>query len=190
MRYGIRRQGGIVRIAVLATATLLISGAEIRAQSIARTPNQAQAEGAAFVSVNAMSVQPAFVARPYGGTKDRRCVDEFAADTVAGEALRSGDFIIRGGHSLRAGRADKILWIPLHPEPSASTPPASTPLVVRAARVASASDTLRETIPGLAHSHAEYGYPSTLTLPRGGEWVVVATAGPNWGCFLLHVAEH
>ena len=28
-------------------------------------------------------------------------------------------------------------------------------------------------------------YPGIIAIPRAGTWAIVATAGPDWGCFLL-----
>ena len=32
-------------------------------------------------------------------------------------------------------------------------------------------------------------FPSLVALPRGGTWLLIATGGPNWGCFILTLPE-
>jgi hypothetical protein len=104
--------------------------------------------------------------------------------------LRSGEFIIRSGIltpvTQRPPFGYKILWVPLHsPFEFRST------LLIRAARLASPSDSLRQTVADAAYQpgapRRESGFPSLVDFPRGGRWLVVATAGPDWGCFVLGV---
>ena len=37
--------------------------------------------------------------------------------------------------------------------------------------------------------HPDYFYPSGLELRSGGRWMLVATMGPNWGCFVIELGE-
>jgi hypothetical protein len=156
------------------------------AQSIPRSTSQAEAEGAAFAHANGAS-QPNFMTRAVAGTNERKCIAPAVGDSLQAGALRSGNFIVRGSlageFGPHAGRARKFLWIPLH-----SVEAAPTPLVIRAA-AATSPDTVRATFPGPVHSHGQYGYPSTLEFPSPGRWIVVATSGDDWGCFLLDVAR-
>jgi hypothetical protein len=61
-------------------------------------------------------------------------------------------------------------------------------LLLRARRVGSDADTVLKVVHGV-RSHSEYGYPSGDTLPKPGEWIVVATSRGEWGCFVLRVGE-
>jgi hypothetical protein len=168
----------------------------VSAQNIPATVREAEAEGADLAH-NAPQVagQPYF-SRPFGGTAERRCVvaAEYVAYTSAPDgSLRSGDFIVRGGFldaswgGFQAVKEYKVLWLPLHGS-SMHKPP----LVVRAARIGNSADSVRFRIEGLAHGEDRsgplYGYPSEVSLPSAGKWLVVATAGNDWGCFVLDVA--
>jgi hypothetical protein len=63
---------------------------------------------------------------------------------------------------------------------------------IRAARIGNPADSVRFRIEGLAYSPGPfgrlYGYPSSVSFPSAGQWVIVATAGNDWGCFVLDVA--
>ena len=166
------------------------------AQRIPTTIPAAEAEGAAFPR----SAAPHTVARdfrsPVSGTSERRCVVP-PPDSLLGDTLRSGDFIVRGsigrrtgpmGHSL--GRARKLLWEPLH---NPYVYPTRSGLLVRAVRLGHSSDTLRLAVahaayPGIKMKYTEAGYPSGFNFPSPGEWLMVATSGTDWGCFLLTIA--
>jgi hypothetical protein len=123
-----------------------------------------------------------------GGTSMRRCVTPPPDDSLVGGALRSGDIVVRtrftGPWGFKSGHGQKVLWLPLH---TAST--SEYPLLIRAARLGNPSDSLRKTITWVAHSHGTYGYPSSVEFPAAGEWIVVTTAGSDWGCFLISVAD-
>jgi hypothetical protein len=34
-----------------------------------------------------------------------------------------------------------------------------------------------------------YGYPSLVSFPKAGQWLVIATAGDDWGCLVVDVVE-
>ncbi len=177
--------------ASLAAALLTTSTTRVlNAQNIPTTIRVAEAEGADFAHDAPQVVgQSYFSDSPFGGTADRRCVASMEQNWAG--SLRSGDFIVRGTSSgtLQAGKERKVLWIPLHGSPSRKPP-----LVVRAARVGNPADSVRFRIEGLAHGSGTsgplYGYPSSVSFPSAGQWIVVATAGNDWGCFVLDVAPH
>ncbi len=171
----------------LPIAALLLIGARIMtAQSIPTTIAAAEAEGAAFPHSAAPRNVSSAYQTPVGGTTDRRCVS--AAEYRPAGGLRSGDFIIRGGLGMRATRGDQILWLPWHnPFEYRDT------LVVRAGRLGSPADTVRITRSGWAwqmgHPRTDSGFPSTVTLPSAGTWLLIATAGMDWGCFEVTVSD-
>jgi hypothetical protein len=180
----------------LGLAVALVIGSTARvvnAQNIPATIPQAEAEGAGFVHDDSLLARQRYFAelplRPNGslrwgeggGTSERRCV----SDSLPAWSLRSGEFIVRG-RDFEAGVKHKVVWFPLHG--SALSKP---PLMVRAARMESPADSVRLRVDGLAHggSNAEplYGYPSEVLFPSAGRWLVIATAGGDWGCFVLDV---
>jgi hypothetical protein len=154
------------------------------------TVAQADAEAAAYSRADTASAPQTFFARPSAGTSARRCVDSRSAeDRQATGSLRSGEMIVRGrwndSAGLHAGREDKFLWLPLH-----GSADFKAPLVIRADRVGEPADSLRLTIARLARGGRHmYGYPSLVAFPTPGRWLVVATAGSDWGCFILDVSK-
>ena len=109
--------------------------------------------------------------------------------------VKSGEFKIGGQVSpvdpLKAGQQGKIWWAPVH---NAKDMP---PLVLRGRNLTTMKDTVRLTISGVAYtgtpgsrtpeSRRTYFFPSGTTLPTAGRWLVIATSGANWGCFVLTV---
>jgi len=81
----------------------------------------------------------------------------------------------------------KVFWLPLHtPADIRET------LRLRATRIGQPSDSIRIRVPaagtpGAPRSAA--GFPSGVTFPEAGQWVVVATAGSDWGCFLFNISS-
>ena len=106
--------------------------------------------------------------------------------------IRSGEFVIGGNlggfSATRGGKPTKIWWAP---QVNSKNMP---PLVVRGWNVGVPTDTFRFTtdrvaVPGKQSSvpadQRDYFFPSGITLPHAGRWLVVATSGSNWGCFFL-----
>jgi hypothetical protein len=167
----------------------------VRAQNIPTTVREAEAQGADFAHDAPQVAQQPYFSDPFGGTAERRCVVAAAYDAYTSAphgSLRSGDFIVRGGFlnaswgGFQAVKGYKVVWLPLHGSSL------QKPLVVRAARVGNAADSVRFRVEGLAYSPGPsgrlYGYPSEVSFPSAGHWVIVATAGNDWGCFVLDVA--
>ncbi len=164
-----------------------LSAGVLRAQAIARTPAAAEAEGAQFPRVVTAGPPTGLVARTTAGTSERRCIAP-PADADMLDGLRSGDFVVRarltGYWGIRAGKGHKVLWLPVHPASDLRTP-----LLIRAARADQPTDSLRQVVPALTRAHDARGYPSSVEFPTAGEWVVVATAASDWGCFLITVSD-
>ena len=194
-----------MRFLSLAGMTIVVLAAQVsRAQRIPLTVAEAVAEGAAFPHAAVpLAVQPDF-AGPFGGTSERVCAQQ-PNEPIPGGSLRSGDIIIRsrltGRWGLHAGQGHKILWMPLHGPADTSTKMSfaewrnkameHAPLLIRAVRVGVGypADSLRQTVIGLTGGPRQFGFPSTVTFPTAGQWLVIATTGEDWGCFLLTVPE-
>lgn len=123
------------------------------------------------------------------GTGARRCVAGIGRGPV-----RSGEFVIGGELSgkdprdTRKGVAPKIWWSPLHHGPKME-------LLVRGRHVGAGGE-YRFLGTTVAHSsqgpnqqtpieEREYFFPSGIEFLHSGKWVVVATQGSDWGCFIL-----
>ena len=185
----------------ISLAAALIIGSTthvVNAQNIPATIREAEAQGADFAhDAPQVARQPYFSDFPFGGSAERRCVVAAAYNSYTSApngSLRSGDFIVRGGlldaswGGFHAVKEYKVIWVPLHGS-ALRTPP----LVIRAARVGNPADSVRFRVEGLTHSGADrppplYGYRSDVSFPSAGQWVIVATAGNDWGCFVLDVA--
>ncbi len=122
----------------------------------------------------------------YTGSHERRCVD-----TERG-AMRSGDFVA-GPFDLYNGvwrqGYGKLWW---HPN---EMPPEAPVLVVQAIRLDEPADGLvfeakqvaGQSGPTESGATGTRFYPTGIRLPTVGRWMLVATAGNNWGCFILTV---
>jgi hypothetical protein len=142
----------------------------------------AEAEGAVWVRRTELTFQPATGgAEHWVDAAPRKCVR-----AGSGNLVRSGGILIGGEISgPPAGREVKIWWEPMHPAESFS-------LVVRGAKLGPASDTLRYANAGWAVGGSpKVGltgpifYASGIAFPSAGQWLLIATSGPDWGCFLL-----
>lgn len=120
------------------------------------------------------------------GGPSRECVRVPAED---GHIVRSGEFVVGGVLSaLVHGRPIKFWWKPLNSSMNME-------LLVRGRSLGTPSDTLRfessdvtstldsETLEPYEEEAAFVG----IAFPSAGTWVVVATSGRNWGCFVIAV---
>jgi hypothetical protein len=74
----------------------------------------------------------------------------------------------------------KVLWLPLH-DPRERR----DALLLRGTRIGHPADSIRIRVPEAAANPRATGFPSLVSFPKAGQWVVVATAGNDWGCFLV-----
>lgn len=123
-----------------------------------------------------------------GDSVPRSCVTGWDAGPA-----RSGEFTIGGQISafrpLRAGKTGKIWWKPL--KAAADMPP----LVVRGRNLGNARDSVHYRTTAVAWpgspgvivppSRRSYFFPSGFAVPSAGRWLVIATSGTNWGCFIV-----
>jgi len=158
----------------------------VAAQDEAQLVVQAEYEGSKYGRLDLPGTLGANFRTEVNGTSDRKCVEGYERGPV-----RSGEFVIGGqlGGMLgaTAGLPAKIWWAPLHFGSSMPT------LVVRMRNLAAPTDTVvvsNNRIGFVKSSESggnEYFFPSGITLPRAGRWLLVASSGPNWGCFILRV---
>ncbi len=162
--------------------TVTVPIPDARTALIATTVARAEAEGKKWPTVSVPSTQPEHSGtRVLFGDAPRSCV---GAHSIG--PLRSGEFLVggeMGGAVAVKGsvRAAKIWWMPKYPVRNDS-------LVVRAALLGSPTDTLRLEMTTWSSSgpgKGPWAYPSATRLPKTGRWLVVATSGPNWGCFVF-----
>ena len=166
------------------------------AQRIPTTIQAAEAEGASFPRGATPPVVASNFTSPFEGTAERKCVVPPADDFPPGGSLRSGEFILHGQFGRTGpmgnviGRARKLMWEPLH---NPYVYPTRTGLLVRGVRLGHPSDTLRLAVaraayPGTKQKYTEAAYPSGFHFRSAGQWLMVATSGSDWGCFLLTIA--
>lgn len=179
------------RALVLVALLSVMTARRGAAQRIPLTLAEANSEGAAAAHGDVPARTARAFRQGFDGTSNRTCVNPTSSNDAGTGSLRSGDIIIRarlsGDWRPRANRDYKILWFPLHnPFEYPDT------LLIRAVRLGDASDTLRLSVPHWAWAtgapKTESGFPSLVRFPSPGNWLVVATAGPDWGCFVLNVA--
>src|SRR5690242_16588525 len=175
---------------VLLTALVLRTAPAVLAQSIPRTVAEAEMEGAAFPRGGSPTDSSHFFRTSFVGMAARKCVDLVPASVPSGGSFRSGDILIRSvffGAPARARSTYKVLWVPLHsPYMYPDT------LVIRGVRIEAPADSLRMVVDAFGYAprpapKSEAGFPSLVTFPSAGTWLVLATAGNDWSCFRLTV---
>ena len=164
-------------------ATRAIEGGRpsVAADSMPRAIAEAEAQGARHPRAEVNNpLQNAPGMAP--GSNERKCV------SVDGfNAARSGDFVAGAfsgyDQAWRTGYG-KVWW-----QPANATRDHAPPLIVRATRLGQGDATRVFEFPDITvpvGSNMLF-YPSGTHVPTTGQWMLVATAGPNWGCFLLTV---
>lgn len=149
-----------------------------------------EAEGRSYPSRKAEAASDPFAAFEWVGSSDRECVE-----VTSLQPTRSGEFVIGGQIAegqLVHERENKIWWAPLN---NALDMP---PLLVRGVRLDPRGDRIGWESSRIAWPPARragssgdptrnFFFPSWFTPPSAGRWLVVATSGDNWGCFILNV---
>lgn len=175
-------------------AAVLLAARVSHAQRIPTTVAEAEAEGAAYSRDPAPAVLPAAY-EEFTGSIEQRCVSA-ADDTTRGvswraaTSRRSGEMILRGRAPIAGPPGNKMLWMPLH-DPGRN--PAT--LLLRGTRLDHPSDTIRLTDspargPARQLGHPDsFGFPTSVVFPTAGRWLVAASTGHDWGCFLIDVSD-
>jgi hypothetical protein len=178
------------RMSLILTLLLATVTHEGAAQRIPLTPREAEAEGVRFARGAVPTRMASEFQGVFRGSADRRCVTPYTEEVLdvsrrAVSPLRSGEFIVGYG-ALIANYPTKIVWMPLHnPSDYPDT------LLIRAVRLGHPGDSLRVSVSywGWSGTRANSGYVSGMSFPSAGTWLVVTTAGNDWGCFQLSVAD-
>ena len=158
--------------------------ASTHAQDVAPIPttvDAAEAEGAKHP--RPVGTEPSMYADAFGPT-DRRCVD--ADGGATDRTARSGEFVagpfnppvFMGNPRSAQGARRKVWWAPRQGT-------AMPPLQLRAAKIDSPNVTVNWTLPSVASNESGQFYNTLFRFPVVGKWLVVVTAGNNWGCFLV-----
>ena len=152
----------------------------------ARLVAQAESEGSKHGRLDPPGTLAANFLKEVAGTSDRKCVEGHEVGPV-----RSGEFVIGGQLGGRkgavAGTPAKIWWAPLHSSAAMPT------LIVRMRNLAAPADTVAFAsnrigfVKSSESGEYEYFFPSVITFPRAGRWLLIAASGPDWGCFILGV---
>ena len=130
------------------------------------------------------------------GSAERRCVavppagvmeHRFDRIWVPTAYMRSGEFQMSGGWPMVHGKGQKLPWTPALPAPGME-------LLLRARHLSGSGETFHVTVTDFIYDPSrspnlpwEKSFPTGVVFPSPGTWVVVGTAGPNWGCLLYTV---
>jgi hypothetical protein len=155
----------------------------------------AEQEGATFPHADKEPPPPSFQADQIIGSAERKCVEIPVGLVPAWR--KSGEFTVGGEiGALWAGQEGKVPWGPFHdPARIGAT------LVVRGSRLDEPGITsrfvssnygwpikeLRQPARDSVVDREHAFYPSGFSLPSAGRWLLVATSGSDWGCFIVTV---
>jgi hypothetical protein len=157
-------------------------------QSAAVAPDavqRAETRGAAYQRGEKRFEQVGVDAQAHVGTKDRKCVEVGDADVVQSGDFVAGSFKFFSGHWQSSG-ARKLWWMPRY-LPNDQAP---GPLLLEATaldRLENVNTYRGESI--VRGAAGFYFFNTDFGLPQAGRWLIVGTAGPNWGCFIVAVKD-
>jgi len=144
---------------------------------------QAEARGAVYQGGEKGPQQLGFDVQIDSGAKDRKCVEVGDGDIVQSGDLVAGSFRFFGSHWQLNG-ARKLWWMPRYLPASQ----ARRPLLVEATaldRPGAVTAYRRDAM--VRGDRGQYFFNTDFGLPEAGRWLIVATSGPNWGCFVVVV---
>jgi hypothetical protein len=157
------------------------------AEAEARTYPRADPDGTTAASFSAVPGSPARTCVDVGpflaSTADQNLPTPGGTGGAAG--IRSGEFVAGPfgnfvAQESRARQEDKLWWVPLHRR-------AMPGLTVRAVPLDEPADGQIFTVNLVAWNADGQFYPSGIALPQAGRWMLIATSGPDWGCFVLRL---
>ncbi|HEX8229636.1 MAG TPA: hypothetical protein VF826_10035 [Chloroflexia bacterium] len=122
----------------------------------------------------------------YPGTAQRTCVDVAKDDIVRSGEFIAGNFqlFIEQWRPNLTEREGKIWWIPLHQDQM----PGLTVKLIRFEDLTTIFQV--RNFPTVGSTGVGSFYPSGVPLPSAGRWRLVATSGPDWGCFDVAVGTN
>jgi hypothetical protein len=187
----------VVLVASLITALMVASG-DISAQQLGSLPTVVdrsglgliEAEGGRYPELPPSHPDPLYWRDDVEGTSERRCVAVPPTGPTAG-AIRSGDFMVTYNAlwQPRVGEQHKVAWAPAENAPQMALQVRGQLMGDPAAPVVINSGLGRATRPGEPPRDDQFFFPSGVTFSKPGEWVMVATSGRNWGCFVFEVVQ-
>ncbi|MDQ5822981.1 MAG: hypothetical protein M3441_02080 [Chloroflexota bacterium] len=122
----------------------------------------------------------------YPGAAQRTCVDVAKYDIARSGEFVAGNFqlFIQQWRPNLPERQGKIWWVPLHQDQMQQ-------LTVKVIRHEDLATIVRvHSFSTIAENEQGSFYPSGIALPSAGRWRLVATSGPNWGCFDVAVGTN
>jgi hypothetical protein len=186
---------------ILLVYTILVSTIAQQPDSLT-TPTSIQAaeqEGQIYPHANTEPPPSILKVDEVIGSAERKCVEIPAGVMPAwpGSYRKSGEFVAGGEiGALRAGREAKVPWSPFH-DPAGI----GATLLVRGSRLDEPGITsrfvssnyawpireLRQPVKDSVVDRDHAFFPSGFMLPSSGRWLLVATSGNDWGCFVVTV---
>ena len=148
----------------------------------------AEAEGEIYPTAAPPERVSTVFERSLRGTAKRECVEAPHRTDV-----RSGEFVARVEHVYTdentGKRYAKIPWSRLHlSEEYLANGGDVAAMTVRVAPLEDSSRIKTRKLPETAGNATGEFYPSGTPLPGRGPWRVIATSGPDWGCFDLKIS--
>jgi hypothetical protein len=164
------------RVAIVASVGLSILAVAIPARAQRTRASADSDSGAMRQFAQAIADAEAEGARHPRTANDetsRRCA------VVQSQVMQSGNFESRGWANYATRGYGKLTWWPAYAH-------AGDTLTVRVISATGRSDTTLFRFGGPVRNYGTGNmmYPSAVRPPPPGAWLFLATAGPNWGCFL------
>lgn len=113
------------------------------------------------------------------GTAERKCIKADTSDMIRSGEFVAGNFRVYIEQWKPDSKLGKLWWNPLHSEAMKS-------LTVRAIPLENPSSVRTFGQSWIVEGEdGTRGYATNIPLPTRGTWRLIATTGPDWGCFEL-----
>ncbi len=170
-----------IRFASLPLVAVLALPGQQAGITTADAVRTAEVRGAVYDGGEKGPQQAGFDGQADSGTRDRKCVEVGDGDVVQSGDIVAGSFKFFGNHWQLNG-ARKLWWAPRY-LPAGQ---ARSVLLVQSTsldRPAGVSTYRRDAM--VRDAKGMYFYNTDFGLAAAGRWLIVATSGPNWGCFVV-----